>query len=37
MGDFKCPDALMFRDKIPRTPTNKVKIRELRELAGDNG
>jgi acyl-CoA synthetase (AMP-forming)/AMP-acid ligase II len=33
MGNLKCPDLLVFRDKIPRTPTNKVRLRELQQLA----
>jgi long-chain acyl-CoA synthetase len=32
-GDLKCPDVVIFLDKIPRTPTNKTKIRELQQIA----
>ena len=34
MGTQKCPDLVIFRDRIPRTATNKVRIRELQLLAG---
>jgi long-chain acyl-CoA synthetase len=33
MGDFKTPDVVIFQDQIVRTVTNKVKIRELQQLA----
>lgn len=32
LGRLRVPDLVIFRDSIPRTPTNKVKIRELQEL-----
>jgi acyl-CoA synthetase (AMP-forming)/AMP-acid ligase II len=32
LGRLRVPDLIIFRDSIPRTPTNKVKIRELQEL-----
>lgn len=33
MGDFKTPDVIILQDQIARTVTNKVKIRELQQLA----
>jgi long-chain acyl-CoA synthetase len=32
-GELKCPDVVIFLDAIPRTHTNKIKIRELQQLA----
>ncbi|HEY6806419.1 MAG TPA: class I adenylate-forming enzyme family protein [Pyrinomonadaceae bacterium] len=32
MGQFKCPDVIIFKDKIPRTATSKVKSGELQEM-----
>ncbi|HEY6351031.1 MAG TPA: class I adenylate-forming enzyme family protein [Candidatus Angelobacter sp.] len=32
LGRLRVPDLIIFRDSIPRTPTNKVKIRELQAL-----
>jgi acyl-CoA synthetase (AMP-forming)/AMP-acid ligase II len=32
LGRLRTPDLVVFRTTIPRTPTNKVKIRELQEL-----
>lgn len=32
LGRLRTPDLVLFRAAIPRTPTNKVKIRELQEL-----
>ncbi len=32
LGRLRVPDMVLFNEKIPRTPTNKVKIRELQEL-----
>lgn len=32
LGVFRCPDVVIFSARIPRTSTNKVKIRELQEL-----
>lgn len=37
MGNLKCPDLLIFWDKIPRTATNKVRLRELQLQAGSYG
>jgi acyl-CoA synthetase (AMP-forming)/AMP-acid ligase II len=36
MGDYKCPDVLIFKDEIPRTPTNKARIRDLQVMAHDH-
>jgi acyl-CoA synthetase (AMP-forming)/AMP-acid ligase II/ferredoxin len=33
IGPQKCPDRFVFVGNIPRTPTNKVKIRELADFA----
>lgn len=33
VGELKCPDEIIFLDKIPRTATNKTRIRELQQLA----
>lgn len=33
MGQYKCPDLIMFQDKIPRTATSKVKVSEVQRLA----
>jgi long-chain acyl-CoA synthetase len=33
MGQYKCPDLIMFQDKVPRTATSKVKVSEVRRLA----
>ncbi len=33
MGDFKTPDVVIFQEQIARTVTNKVKLRELQQLA----
>lgn len=33
LGGSKCPDVILFRDSIPRTATNKVKLAELQERA----
>ena len=35
IGALKCPDRFLIVDRIPRTSTNKVKIRELAEAAGN--
>lgn len=32
LGGLRTPDVVIFSARIPRTSTNKVKIRELREL-----
>jgi long-chain acyl-CoA synthetase len=32
LGRLRTPDLVVFRAAIPRTPTNKVKIRELQDL-----
>jgi long-chain acyl-CoA synthetase len=32
LGRLKSPDIVLLSAKIPRTPTNKVKIRELQDL-----
>ncbi len=33
MGQYKCPDLIIFQDKIPRTATSKVKVGEIQRLA----
>ena len=33
MGQYKCPDLIMFQDTIPRTATSKVKVSEIQRLA----
>ena len=33
MGQYKCPELIIFQDKIPRTPTGKVKLSEIQRLA----
>lgn len=35
LGRLRTPDLVLFRAAIPRTATNKVKIRELQELLPD--
>jgi acyl-coenzyme A synthetase/AMP-(fatty) acid ligase len=32
LGRLKSPDVVLFSERIPRTSTNKVKIRELQDL-----
>jgi acyl-coenzyme A synthetase/AMP-(fatty) acid ligase len=32
LGNLRVPDVVIFSARIPRTSTNKVKIRELQEL-----
>jgi len=32
LGALRSPDVVIFSARIPRTSTNKVKIRELQEL-----
>jgi long-chain acyl-CoA synthetase len=34
LGSLRVPDVVIFSARIPRTSTNKVKIRELQELVG---
>jgi len=33
MGQYKCPDTIIFQEKIPRTATSKVRSGELRNMA----
>jgi acyl-CoA synthetase (AMP-forming)/AMP-acid ligase II len=33
MGQYKCPDIIIFHDKIPRTATGKVRFGELQNMA----
>ena len=33
MGQYKCPDIIIFQDQIPRTATSKVKMDEIRRVA----